>query len=281
MPSERALVVASSVSRDHRRRGGRPGARRRDGHRRHRRAAALAAGRRGAGAARSDADVTVTRDDRGVPTITATTAHGPVPRPGLRRRAGPLLEIDYRRHVTSGRLSELVGENKDALAADKVIRTFGWRRVAEQEWGLLEQSTRTPCRPTPTASTPTSTGRTRERSRSSTRCSGCALDVQAPQQSDHVDSLAWLKAMACGPARQLTTPSWSAPRRTRRSRTSRAWTSCSRLPAGPQPADPHRGGPAGDARRSNVRRRRPRPRRRRPAGGDGVSGGRARTRCRT
>src|SRR5699024_5364045 len=51
-------------------------------------------------------------------------------------------EMDYRRHVTSGRLSELVGENPEALAADQVIRTMGWRRVAEAEWPLLDQSSR-------------------------------------------------------------------------------------------------------------------------------------------
>ena len=89
-----------------------------------------------------DADVTVTRDDRGVPTITATTSQDLFRAQGYVAAQDRFFEMDYRRHVTSGRLSELVGENEDALAADKVIRTFGWRRVAEQEWGLLEQSTR-------------------------------------------------------------------------------------------------------------------------------------------
>ena len=89
-----------------------------------------------------DADVTVTRDERGVPTITATTSQDLFRAQGYVAAQDRFFEMDYRRHVTSGRLSELVGENEDALAADKVIRTFGWRRVAEQEWGLLEQSTR-------------------------------------------------------------------------------------------------------------------------------------------
>ena len=49
-------------------------------------------------------------------------------------------EMDVRRHVTSGRLSELFGA--DALETDKYIRTMGWRRVAEAEWALLETETR-------------------------------------------------------------------------------------------------------------------------------------------
>ena len=89
-----------------------------------------------------DADVTVTRDDRGVPTITATTSGDLFRAQGYVAAQDRFFEMDYRRHVTSGRLSELVGENEDALAADKVIRTFGWRRVAQQEWDLLQPATR-------------------------------------------------------------------------------------------------------------------------------------------
>ena len=48
--------------------------------------------------------------------------------------------MDFRRHVTAGRLSELVGET--GAQTDKVVRTLGWRRVAEQE--LRPGSTRRP-----------------------------------------------------------------------------------------------------------------------------------------
>ena len=48
--------------------------------------------------------------------------------------------MDLRRHVTAGRLSEMVGE--DGLETDKVIRTMGWRRVAEAELPLLKPQTR-------------------------------------------------------------------------------------------------------------------------------------------
>ena len=48
--------------------------------------------------------------------------------------------MDLRRHITAGRLSELVGA--DGVEADKVIRTLGWRRVAEEELPTLKPQTR-------------------------------------------------------------------------------------------------------------------------------------------
>ena len=48
--------------------------------------------------------------------------------------------MDLRRHVTAGRLSELVGSA--GIDSDKVIRTMGWRRVAEQELPTLAPETR-------------------------------------------------------------------------------------------------------------------------------------------
>ena len=49
-------------------------------------------------------------------------------------------EMDVRRHVTAGRLSELFGE--ETLETDRVVRTMGWRRVAEREWAVIEPRTR-------------------------------------------------------------------------------------------------------------------------------------------
>ena len=49
-------------------------------------------------------------------------------------------EMDLRRHITAGRLSELVGEG--GLETDRVIRTLGWRRVAEAELPTLKPETR-------------------------------------------------------------------------------------------------------------------------------------------
>ena len=49
-------------------------------------------------------------------------------------------EMDFRRHITSGRLSELFG--KSQVETDTYLRTLGWRRVAERELDLLSPETR-------------------------------------------------------------------------------------------------------------------------------------------
>lgn len=143
-----------------------------------------------------DGEVTVTRDDRGVPTITATTSQDLFRAQGYVAAQDRFFEMDYRRHVTSGRLSELVGENPDALAADKVIRTFGWRRVAEQEWTLLEESTRDALQAYADGVNAYLDGRDPGSIAVEYTVLGVRLDVSAPAEWDPIDSLAWLKAMA-------------------------------------------------------------------------------------
>ncbi|WP_324650599.1 penicillin acylase family protein [Georgenia sp. H159] len=86
-------------------------------------------------------EVEVLRDERGVPQIYADTDTDLFRAQGYVHAQDRFFEMDYRRHVTAGRLSELVGENESALTADSVIRTLGWRRVAEQEWDLLSPET--------------------------------------------------------------------------------------------------------------------------------------------
>ena len=49
-------------------------------------------------------------------------------------------EMDVRRHATAGRLAEMFG--KPALESDEMVRTMGWRRVAEQELALIKPETR-------------------------------------------------------------------------------------------------------------------------------------------
>jgi penicillin amidase len=75
--------------------------------------------------------VEVRRDDAGVPQITASSAHDLFLAEGYVHAQDRFWEMDFRRHVTAGRLSELFG--KSQLGTDEFIRTLGWRRVAEQE----------------------------------------------------------------------------------------------------------------------------------------------------
>ncbi len=141
-------------------------------------------------------EVTVTRDARGVPTITAANPHDLFLAQGYVAAQDRFFEMDYRRHVVSGRLSELVGENADALEADKVIRTFGWRRVAERELGLVEESTRTALEAYADGVNAYLDGKAPSQIAVEYTVLGLQVDVDAPEPWDAVDSLAWLKAMA-------------------------------------------------------------------------------------
>ena len=88
------------------------------------------------------APVTVRRDARGVPQVYADTADDLFRAQGFVHAQDRFFEMDLRRHVTAGRLSELVGVSERALASDKVVRTLGWRRVAREELPLLSPNAR-------------------------------------------------------------------------------------------------------------------------------------------
>ncbi|MHC3000158.1 penicillin amidase [Microbacterium sp. HJ5] len=85
-------------------------------------------------------EVTVQRDVLGIPTITAGSADDLFYAQGYVHAQDRFWEMDFRRHVTSGRLSELFGESQ--LPTDRFLRTLGWRAVAEQEVAALDDTTR-------------------------------------------------------------------------------------------------------------------------------------------
>ena len=84
--------------------------------------------------------VSVLRDDHGIPQIYADSADDLFKAEGFVHAQDRFFEMDLRRHITAGRLSELVGEG--GLETDRVIRTLGWRRVAEAELPTLKPETR-------------------------------------------------------------------------------------------------------------------------------------------
>ena len=86
-----------------------------------------------------DAPVKVLRDAHGIPQVYADTSADLFYAQGFVQAQDRFYEMDVRRHITAGRLSELLGE--DALDTDKFIRTMGWRRVAEKELALLSPDT--------------------------------------------------------------------------------------------------------------------------------------------
>ena len=87
-----------------------------------------------------DGNVTVHRDAYGIPQIYADSAEDLLTAQGYVHAQDRFWEMDFRRHVTSGRLAELFGE--DQVERDTFLRTLGWRRVAEQELAILSPDTR-------------------------------------------------------------------------------------------------------------------------------------------
>ncbi|MET7638040.1 penicillin acylase family protein [Streptomyces sp. NPDC005438] len=85
-------------------------------------------------------DVTVRRDGAGIPQIYADTPHDLFLAQGYVQAQDRFWEMDVRRHITSGSLAELFGEGQ--VETDSLIRTMGWRRVAQKEVSLLSTGSR-------------------------------------------------------------------------------------------------------------------------------------------
>jgi len=141
-----------------------------------------------------DSDVEVARDQLGIPTIYADTSHDLFYAQGYVHAQDRFWEMDFRRHVTAGRLAEWFGESQ--VDTDAFIRTMGWRRVAEQELPLLAPETRRLLE----AYADGVNAYLGQRSGSRLSLEHWLLGVTgpdyAPEQWTPVDSLAWLKAMA-------------------------------------------------------------------------------------
>lgn len=84
--------------------------------------------------------IDIRRDDKGIPQIYADDPEDLFFAQGYAHAQDRFFEMDFRRHVTSGRLAELFG--KGALDTDKFVRTLVWRRVAEQELAQLDDKTK-------------------------------------------------------------------------------------------------------------------------------------------
>jgi penicillin G amidase len=140
------------------------------------------------------APVTVQRDDHAIPQVYAANADDLFRAQGYVTAQDRFWEMDFRRHVTSGRLSELFGAAQ--LANDKLLRTLDWRGVAAQEWDLVSPQTRQYLRDyADGVNAYLARRKTAEVSLEYAVLGWQATGYQiAPW--DPVDSLAWLKAMA-------------------------------------------------------------------------------------
>jgi len=86
------------------------------------------------------APVDVVRDELGIPTIYGDSLADLMFAQGYVHAQDRFWEMDVRRHITSGRLSEMFGESQ--VPTDAFLRTLGWRRIAEQEVPLLNDTSR-------------------------------------------------------------------------------------------------------------------------------------------
>ena len=81
------------------------------------------------------AEVEVVRDELGIPNIYADSIEDLFFAQGFVHAQDRFWEMDVRRHITAGRLSEMFGVGQ--VPTDTFLRTLGWRRIAEQEVALL------------------------------------------------------------------------------------------------------------------------------------------------
>ena len=140
------------------------------------------------------APVEVLRDSSGVPQIYADNPEDLFEAQGFVHAQDRFYEMDFRRHLAAGRLSELYGESQ--VETDAYVRTLGWRRTAEAELALASSSTRRYL----DAYAAGVNSYLRGRSASDMSLEYALLGVQgdryAPEEWTAADSLSWLKVMA-------------------------------------------------------------------------------------
>lgn len=139
-------------------------------------------------------DVTVQRDERGIATITADTSEDLFFSQGYVHAQDRFWEMDFRRHLTSARLSELFGESQ--LGTDSFLRTLGWHRIAEEEYKAMGAEAREYYE----AYAAGVNAYMAENKGAKLSLEYAVLGLQNPDYEPEpwgpVDSIAWLKAMA-------------------------------------------------------------------------------------
>ncbi|HET6919620.1 MAG TPA: penicillin acylase family protein [Jiangellaceae bacterium] len=138
--------------------------------------------------------VEVVRDEHGIPHIYANTAEDLFRAQGYVHAQDRFWEMDFRRHVTAGRLSELFGEEQ--VDTDTFIRSMGWRRIAAQELPLLNPATRRYLEAYAEGVNGWLGGRTGGELGFAYTLLGLTGGDNTPDPWRPVDSLAWFKAMA-------------------------------------------------------------------------------------
>ncbi|GHH07856.1 penicillin acylase family protein [Streptomyces lanatus] len=138
--------------------------------------------------------VDVKRDGYGIPQIYASSDEDLFMAQGYVQAQDRFWEMDVRRHMTSGRLSEMFG--KSQVDSDEFLRTLGWDRVAKEEYDkTLSASTKKYLQAYAKGVNAYLDGKEGKDISLEYAALGFTNDYK-PQKWTPVDSVAWLKAMA-------------------------------------------------------------------------------------
>ncbi|WP_329166408.1 penicillin acylase family protein [Streptomyces sp. NBC_01267] len=139
-------------------------------------------------------NVDVQRDNYGVPQIYADTDDDLFRAQGFVQAQDRFWEMDVRRHMTSGRLSEMFGSGQ--VKTDSFLRTLGWRRVAQKEYDTkLSAKTKEYLQAYAAGVNEYLKGKDGKQISVEYAALGLTNDYK-PEKWTPVDSVAWLKAMA-------------------------------------------------------------------------------------
>ncbi|WP_395695953.1 penicillin acylase family protein [Nocardioides sp.] len=141
-----------------------------------------------------DHSVQVVRDDAGIPQLYGDSVEDLMRAQGYVHAQERFFEMDVRRHATAGRLAEMFGEA--GLESDEMVRTMGWRRVAERALAIVSPSTRAALEAyADGVNAYLDTHTPSQVAVEYTVLNAGGLDYE-PEAWTPVDSLAWLTAMA-------------------------------------------------------------------------------------
>ncbi|MEV7243339.1 penicillin acylase family protein [Streptomyces sp. NPDC093248] len=138
--------------------------------------------------------VDVKRDGNGIPQVYASSDEDLFMAQGYVQAQDRFYEMDVRRHLTSGRLSEMFG--KSQVKNDEFLRTLGWDRVARQEYDTkLSASTKKYLQAYAKGVNAYLKGKDGAEISLEYAALGFSNDYK-PVEWTPVDSVSWLKAMA-------------------------------------------------------------------------------------
>ncbi|KPI00945.1 Acyl-homoserine-lactone acylase [Actinobacteria bacterium OK074] len=138
--------------------------------------------------------VEVKRDSYGIPQIYASSDADLFMAQGYVQAQDRFYEMDVRRHMTAGRLSEMFG--KSQVKNDEFLRTLGWDRVAKQEYDTkLSASTKAYLQAYAKGVNAYLAGKDGKEISLEYAALGFENNYK-PAKWTPVDSVAWLKAMA-------------------------------------------------------------------------------------